>query len=314
MPKGQTMTDETDTPAGAGTDNVEPSDNDTGEGLDYWDPEDDQDSPEGEEQPTDEGEGAGEEEPDEPESAPEQETAYAQHDAKVQLSDGSEKTISELIEGSMRQSDYSRKTQEIANQRKAVEADASRIANITEAFIDHLAQMLPAEPDTALALRDPSAYTRQKAQYDAAFAQVQKLIDLGSQPKQITDAMSAADKKADLEEQNRMLIEAFPETATAQGRQKFWGEVSETAQELGFTAEELSQASDHRLFKLAYWARKGLAADKIKAEAKAKAAKAPPVVLQKPGQPAAGANRNGEAMRKLGRSGSIRDAMAVDFE
>ena len=84
--------------------------------------------------------------------------------------------------------------------------------------------------------------------------------------------------------------------------------------EMGFTAQELQQATDHRLFKLAHWARKGMAAEKARAAAKAKAQAAPPVAPHKPGQGARAASGNAEAMRKLSRTGSLKDALAVDFD
>lgn len=302
--------------AGTGTDHT--SENDTGAEYDFWEPGDDEpDNPEPLEATTDEGEGDEEGQPDEAEAEPaptEPQPTYADETAKVKLADGEEITVAELTQQRMLRQDYTRKTQEVAQQRKSVEADASRIEQITQAFVDHLSAMVPAEPPHSLALSDPGAYTRQKAQHDAAMAQVQKLVELGSQPKQITGAMSQADQQAAMQEENRKLVEMFPETGTQDGRKRFWDEVSSTAMDIGFTAEELSSATDHRLFALAHWARKGMAADKAKAEAKAKVANVPPVAPNKPGQGVRNANRNADAMRKLSRSGSIHDALAVDFD
>ena len=316
------MTDETDTPAEAGTESVETPATDTAIDFDYWEPGDDEtpETPEAEEGATEEGEGEAEGQPEEAEgeqpeaeAEPEDEPKRADATAKVTLADGTETTVGELAKGYLRQSDYSRKTQELSETRKRVEADASRIEGITQAFIDHLASMIPAEPDTGLALRDPAAYTRAKAQYDAALAQVQKLIEIGGQPKQITQGLHEEDHRALLAEESRKLAEAIPETATQEGKQRFWEGATTTAQELGFTAEELRTVTDHRLFVALDWARKGMAAEKAKAAAKAKAAKAPPVAPHKPGQAAAGANRNAEAMRKARRTGRLEDVLAVDF-
>lgn len=285
--------------------------------FDYFDPDEDG-APEVAEQPApDEVDGTEEATPEAEtpeEAAEEPKEVRADVTAKITLADGSETTVGELAKGYLRASDYTRKTQEVAEQRKRLEADASRIESITQAFVDHLSSMIPDEPDHGLALRDPAAYTRQKAQHDAAVAQVKKLIELGSQPKEVKQAYSEADMQKQVAEESRLLVEAFPETATQEGKLKFWNEVSETAMEMGFTAQELQQATDHRLFKLAHWARKGMAAEKAKAAAKAKAQAAPPVAPHKPGAGARAASGNAEAMRKLSRTGSLKDALAVDFD
>lgn len=311
-------------PDDGGTATGQTSEHDNADFVSYWEPGDD-DTPDTPQEdataPADDGEEADEGQSSEPEAEalaePEPKEAapvYADETAVVRLADGSERTVADLIAGTMQRADYTRKTQDLAERRKALEADAQRIEQVTQTFIDHLSAMIPDEPDTALALRDPAAYTRAKAQHEAAVAQVKKLIELGRQPKEVQNALSEADARERLAEENRKLVEAIPETATQDGRKRFWDEVSTTAMDLGFTAEELSQATDHRLFVLAHWARKGMEADKARAAAKAKARKAPPVAPVKPGQGARTASKNAEAMRRLSRSGSLRDAMAVDFD
>lgn len=310
------MKDEANTPSSEGIDNVALSEHDTPETWDYYDPdEEEQDTVEAqEEEGIEEGPVEGEEaqetedqadeEPDEAEAEPE----------LVALADGTKITLDELRKGYQRTSDYTRKTQEVATQRKALEADVQRLESITQAFIDHLASMVPAEPDPALALREPNKYTAQKAQYDAAVAQVQKLIEIGSKPKEITQAMSESDRSAMIREENRRLVERFPQTATQDGRTKFFTDSQTAAHELGFTTEELQGVTDHRMFAALHWAKIGMEAAKNREKAKAKVEKAPPATPRKPGQAAAKANRNAEAMRKLARSGSIRDALAVDWD
>lgn len=315
------MTGETNNPASAGTDNVEHSDADTPESWDYFDPDEDQDTEEVQAQEgTDDEAGEGEEvaqdaddqAEEEPEEAPE--PVEADLKAVVKLQDGSTATVEDLLKGHFRQSDYTRKSQELANAKKAVEADASKLEGITQAFVDHLASMMPDEPDAALAYRDAAAYTQQKARYDATVAQMQKLIELGSKPKEIKHGMAQSDVDRIKAEENSKLVGMFPKTATQDGRAKFFENVASVASELGISEKEWQGISDHRLLALAHWAKVGMDAEKARAKAKAKAAKAPPATPRKPGQTAAKASRNGEAMRKLARSGSIHDAMAVDWE
>lgn len=295
--------DELNTPAPAGTEPVEPHEDDTAEPeWDYFDP--DEDTEEAQETAaTDEGAEPAEPEEAEPESEP----------AQISLPDGTQVTLDEAVKGYLRQADYTRKAQEVSQKRQALEADLQLVSGITEAFIDHLTKMVPQSPDPAMALRDPNGYVRAKAQYDAAMAQVQQLIELGKKPKEIGEKMSAAEKQQLVAQENALLAERFPVVATPQGRQKFFESAASAAQELGFSMDELSGVTDHRMFALAHWANEGLKAAKAREAAKAKVANVPPATPRKPGQPAQ-ANRNTEAMRKLARSGSIRDAVKIDWE
>jgi hypothetical protein len=165
-----------------------------------------------------------------------------------------------------------------------------------------------------LALRDPNGYVRAKAQHEAALAQVKTLIELGEKAKGVTAAISEADKQAMIARENAMLAERVPEVATEKGRQQFFSRTAEVAQELGFSMDELQGVTDHRIFVLAHYAKVGMEAMKARQVAKAKTQSAPPVAPRKPGQGTAVKSGNVEAMRKLARSGSIRDALRVDWD
>jgi hypothetical protein len=297
--------DETDTPLDSGTESVTPENDTAEQEWDYFDP--DEDTEEAQDTAaTDEGtEETASEEAEDP--APEEQPA------QISLPDGTQVTLEEAVKGYLRQSDYTRKATELASTRKALEADLQLVEGITQTFIDHLSKMVPAMPDPAMALRDPNGYVRAKAQYDAAMAQVQQLIEIGKQPKQIGEKLSQADLQAQIAAENAALAEKIPTVATPEGRRKFMESAAEAAQHAGFSMDDLQGVTDHRLFVLAHWANEGLKAAKARETAKAKVANVPPAAPRKPGQPAQ-ANRNADAMRKLARSGSIRDALKVDWE
>ena len=315
------MTDETDNVSDVdATDNVDLSEHDTAEDYDYFDPDED----------TEEVEDANatDDEPDEDEAEAEEGEA---EDQEAEGQDDDEpieafveklkaetprlaEYLSELEKGNLRQSDYTRKSQEVANQRKTVEADVQRMQRITETFVDHISKLVPDAPDASLALSNPNAYTAQKAQHEAAMQQVQQLIELGEAPKEISAAMSDADKQKQLQEGNQRLIEMFPEAAGGETRKAFFDNVQAVSNEIGFTDDELGTVTDPRIFALAHWAKKGMEAEKSRTAAKAKVAKAPPATPRKPGQGARKASGNAEAMRKLNRSGSLKDALAIDFD
>lgn len=306
------MTDETDNMPDEGvTDNVNTSDDDTANDFDYFDPDEEQDTETAEAPDAPDDEDEGEPDADEADESP---VVYADEAAKVKLADGSEMTVAELTQSRMRQQDYTRKTQELANERKTVQANVQRMEAITAAFVDHITALVPDAPPASLALSDPGKYTAQKAQHEAAMQQVQQLIEMGNAPKEIGAGLSEADNQKQLQETNARLIEMFPETASGPTREAFFNGVQSVANDLGFSNADLSGIRDPRVFALAHWAHKGMAADKAKATAKAKVAAAPPATPRKPGQGARQANGNAEAMRKLARTGSIHDAVKVAWD
>ena len=296
------MSDELNTPD-TGTESVESQAPDNAEDWNYYDPDEDQDT-EVAQEPAATEDGAEEPEPAEP--------TEAAHDHVVTMLDGTKAPVSEVLKGYQRQADYTRKSQEVATQRKAVEANLQRIEGIQDAFITHLSSMVPQEPSPALALSNPNSYTAQKAQYEAAMAQVRTLIEMGQQPKQIRDAMTAETKADLIATENAALADRFPQVTTKQGREKFFTEAAEAATEMGFSMAELGQVTDHRMFAMAHFAKVGMAAITAKAAAQAKVATAAPVTPRKPGQ-TMGQTRNPDAMKKLSRSGSMRDALKVDW-
>ena len=304
------MQDEPNTPDD-GIDNVAPQAADTVEDWNYYDPDEDN-VEEPEPETTDDGATEAEEATEaEPEEAPEIEAAP---EAVVTLEDGSKVKVKDLIQGNLRQQDYTRKAQEVATRRKSLESEVQRLEGITAAFIDHLSGLVPAPPDTALLYSDERAYFRQKAQHEAALEQVQKLIEVGEKPKEVKQALATEERAELIADENRKLAERFPETAQKEGREKFLGRVVQAAEAIGFSLDDLKGVTDHRIFALAHYAEIGMKAAQARAVAAQKVAKAPPVATKRPGQGAMPANRNAEAMKRLSRSGSIKDAMQIDWD
>lgn len=315
------MTDEPNDALESAIDNVEPSTADDPENYDYFDPDDEEndgqddevaETDEGTDEETDEVEATEEVEEDQ-EAEDEPQASEIADDVLVTMPDGSTVKFGDLKESPMLKADHTRKTQELSNERNALKAEAQRIQDINNAFVDHLASLMPAEPNPSLALSDPNKFVAQKAQYDAALAQMQKLIEVGGQAKDVSEGMSAGDRQKIVEQENAKLVQMFPEAGTPK-RQEFFQNANEAASELGFTSEELGAVTDHRMIALAHWAKIGMAAQKANAKAKAKVQKAPPVTPRKPGAGAKAGNGNVNAMRKLAKSGSIHDALAVDWD
>lgn len=238
-------------------------------------------------------------------------------DATVTI-DGKALTVGELKKGYFREADYTRNKQAIAQKAKDLEALSSRVTASVEAVAQFLQSSIPKAPDPALAIGNAaqqSQYLREKTLHDNAMAQVAALIEKANAPKDVLKTLTDEQRQEVLSTENAKLIEAFPTTGTPEGRKKFFEATTSAAKELGFSEEELAQVTDHRLFKLAHYARIGLAAEAAKAKAQQKVKDVPPVAPNKrqPGANANKARKNQEAMKRLARTGSIHDAMEIDF-
>lgn len=328
------MTGESDNLPMGGTDTAQPSISlDDAMGIDFYDPSEDNEEIEGSTQSGDEnGEAGDSQETDETEANAEdddptddeaEEPADEEADKPEPTDDvtvtvnGEQVALSDLKAGYLRQADYSRKTQEVANTRKGLEAMSARVQTSVNAIAGFLAQQIPEPPDPQLAMTNPGEFVQRKAMHEAAVQQVNALLSQAGEVNSVTNTLTTEQRKELLAEENAKLAEAFPQTATDEGRKTFFDTASTAARELGYSDEEIKAVMDSRMFSLAHYAAIGMRAEKARDKAKAKVVNAPPVAPQKQRQQGANhavARRNKEAMNRLARTGSIDDAMAIDFE
>lgn len=226
---------------------------------------------------------------------------------------GEQVALSDLKAGYMRQADYSRKTMETANARRELEALSSRVNNSVGAIVEFLSKQIPEAPDPSLAMTDPSRYVQQKAMHDAAMAQISDILAPAEQAKAVAKELTDQQRADLLREENAKLAEVFPATSTAEGRKTFFEAAGSAAKELGYSSDEISAVTDHRMFRLAHYAMLGLRAEQAKAQATKKVANKPPVAAPKRPNNAAAPHsaKKKEAMNRLVRSGSIDDAVAA---
>ena len=230
---------------------------------------------------------------------------------------GEKLPLKELKAGYMRQADYSRKTQETAQQRRDLEALSARVTQSVEVVADFLVNQIPNPPDPQLAMTNPAAFVQQKAMYEQAMQNVNALLSQAGQSKDVVNTLTAEQCNEMINSENAKLAQAFPVTATKEGREQFFNVAANAARELGYTQEEIAEAVDSRIFALAHYAAIGMRAEKAKSAAKQKVANAPPVAPQKSrqqGTNSAVARRNQDAVKRLAKTGSIEDALSIDFD
>jgi hypothetical protein len=166
-----------------------------------------------------------------------------------------EVTQEELVNGYSRQQDYTRKTQELAQQRKTIEQQQAELAQRDAIYSQLLPKMeaqlkgeLANEPDwNALYEDDPVGYVREKQLWDekkeklnAVNAEQQRLQQeaLVKQQQQIAQFVEYGNQK---------LLEIIPEWQNPEVATKEKLAISEYAvNTLGYTPEEIQQVYDYR--------------------------------------------------------------------
>lgn len=164
-----------------------------------------------------------------------------------------EVTLDELQKGYSRTQDYTRKTQQIAETRKAVEAEAAAIRAEREQYaqlLGALKQQLEsaeAPPDLdRLYNEDPIEWVRQR---ELLRDKQEKLAAIQSEQarlSQLTEQQRAKELQAHLASQQEALIQAVPEWKDPKKAQAEKALLVEFGKKIGFSDEELKNVYDHR--------------------------------------------------------------------
>jgi hypothetical protein len=239
--------------------------------------------------------------------------------------DGEEKTIEELRSGFLRQKDYTRKTQELAEGRKAVEAQYQEIereraeyAQLLPAMAERIQQAAEQEPDwDTLYDTDPVMAAKAERQWrkeqEARTAQLQAVQAEQQRMQQIAAQKQEHMQQSYLEQQRHILPDIIPEwrdkkvaaTEATQIRDFLLGE--------GFSEQDVSGMSNATLVKLA---RKAMLYDRGETranEVKAKPKK-PRTKTLKSGSRASQPKRTSaaqEAQNRARKTGRVNDAAAA---
>ncbi|MQW35036.1 hypothetical protein CN140_02580 [Sinorhizobium meliloti] len=253
---------------------------------------------------------------DEPAESEQDEAANEAEDIVVTLKGGEQVPLEELKLGYMRDRDYRHKTMDLGKRSSSLEAMSTRVASTANAIAEFLIQQLPQEPSRAMAIQNPNEYTRAKAVYDSALEQVQRLIDMSAEPKNVAGELNNAVTEETLAAENAKLLEAFPHLVRDDAREKFFSDAFKVGEDLGFSPDEMQGFTDHRYFKVMHYAMLGLQAEQARGKALNKVNNAPPATPKaKPnGAVNPQARKNQDAMKRLSKTGSIKDAMSIDFD
>ena len=246
-------------------------------------------------------------------------------DIEIALDDGTMLPVSELKSGYMRQSDYTRKTQEVAREREVAETNAKTFFQQQQIILQQRQQteeflmgLIPEEPDVSLIETDLARYHRAKATRDRALDEVREIIQKNNQvEQQLTESMQENLTKM-REAEEKALKQKFPRLNRPDVHTKFMDSVKGTAEQLGFSETEFNSTFDHRILSVLYYASLGLRAKQaVKTGKPSKAAKnvgSNSMNTKLNIGNARGNRSNTAALGRLRKTGSIHDAMKVDIE
>jgi hypothetical protein len=208
--------------------------------------------------------------------------------------DGEELEVSldEALQGYQRQKTFTKRSMEIAEQRKAVEKEAAEAKQARDYYaqqLDVLAQQIqqtiPQEPDWVSLAREVTAeeYNAIRAEYDNRKAKLSKV----EQERQYVAQQQAAEQEKALQEhlraQRSEMLNRIPAWQDEERRNNERLKVIDYARSVGFSEEEVAQATDARAVELLYKAMQWDNLQGRKPAAKKRAKQAPK--MAKAGQP-----------------------------
>jgi hypothetical protein len=264
----------------------------------------------------DEAEGEPAEEAEESEDAEQEGETEAEPSYTVKIDGKDAKVpVSELVKGYQRQTDYTKKTQQLAEERReleSVKAEREHYTEQLERVKALLEQAQPKEPDwDTLAQQDPAGAFRLKLQFDRNRDQLRAVEAEQAKVRAAQEADEAKSNAEFVAEQAKLLADAIPEWKDTATAKKEKANMVEFGSKHGYTPEELGQVTDHRAVVLL---RKAMLFDQMQA----KQAALKPGVPQPSVKPVRGGNASqssqsaaAQAMKRLKQTGDQLDAAKV---
>ena len=238
-------------------------------------------------------------------------------------------SLDELLSGYSRQSDYTRKTQEVANDRKEMEAlqqqynsEVYQIQQERQQYMEALTNIIAGQGSEIekfsninwdeLREQDPIEYVTTREQYREAQERIQSLQYQQSQAAQAQQAQMKNARHEMLKVERSKLVDALPEWNEPGTQKELANTLQSYAKTQGFTQEELTELIDHRSILVLLKAQKY---DQLqKSDVKSKKLKNKPRVIRAgSGTPSKGSDKSKRTaqMKRLKQSGHIKDASAL---
>ena len=274
------------------------------------------------EEPTEELEATGEVESEEAEYSDESEPVEEvkpRYKAKV----GGEEVeveLDELINGYQRSKDYTQKSQALAEQRKAIDAERQHLEQVKQerqayaqklqALDSFLSQQNKGEDLEVLKETDPIGYAVKVAEQSQREKQLAVVRAEQQRIAQQQQAEQQQNLQNHLKSESEKLASVIPELSTPKG-DAIRKEIREYAKSVGWSDQELSSVYDHRAVLTLYKAMKFEQLQKGKPETLKKVQQAPKMLKPGTSTPNTKSSQEKQVMQKLRQTGKVRDAAAA---
>jgi len=230
--------------------------------------------------------------------------------------------LDELIKGYQQGTDYTKKSQALAEQRKAVEAERGHLEQVKQerqayaqklqALDSFLTQQNRGVDLDVLKETDPIGYAVAVAEQ----SQREKQLAVVRQEQQRIAQQQQAEQQATLQnhlrQESEKLVSLIPELATPQG-DAVRKQIRDYAKSVGWTDQELSSVYDSRAVHTLYKAMKYEQLQKSKPELNKKLQSAPKMMRSGTSAPPTRSTQDKQVMQRLRETGKVQDA-AKAFE
>ena len=233
-----------------------------------------------------------------------------------------EVTLDELMQGYQLGADYTKKTQELAENRKAVEAEAKAIQEAKQVR-DTYAQRLQAieqfltqgqdSPEDLAAMKenDPIGYAVKVAELTEKKEQLAQVRAEQERLAQQQQAEQQQEMAKFVQQEATKLSQVLPEFSDPTKGEQIRNEIRNYGKSVGFTDNELSQVYDSRHVLMLHKAMMYDKLQKSKPAVNKKVAQAPKMVKSGTKVKEGGRDVRKQQMNKLKQSGKVRDAAAL---
>lgn len=229
--------------------------------------------------------------------------------------------LSELKNGYQRQADYTRKTMETAEQRKAADAEYQKAVAERQTYAQNL-QRLQIQAESALQEQnqidwqklidtDPQEALRQQHLFNQRQAQLQQIYGEQQRIAAINQAEAAKRQKEYIESQHQALLDKLPDWRDPAKAKAEASAIREYLASQGWEPEALNNVTDSRAVLMA---RKAMLYDQMVSKAQVAVKKvqtAPQKVIQPGTGNAPSLDKRGAAFQRLSKSGRVEDAASV---
>lgn len=169
-----------------------------------------------------------------------------------------EATLDEILKGYSRTADYTRKTQELAEQRKQFEAEFGGVREERQQYAHRLAQLeqaindaTPQEPDWDKVQQEtPDQFPMLRAQWSLHNERMQALREERLKAEHAVMQDRQAERQQYLAAQREKVLEVLPEWKDEAKAKEAKAKMVAYVKDMGYTVDEISRVEDYRLIAL----------------------------------------------------------------